>query len=71
MNPEPGPAQVGHHIGGIGAGEPNTIAFNDGDGVLVSGSGTAYVLITANSIHSNGELGIDLDQIKAGRGGAN
>ena len=47
-------------IGGIGAGEPNTIAFNDGDGVLVSGSGTAYVLITANSIHSNGELGIDL-----------
>ena len=58
-------------IGGVGPGEGNTIAFNDGAGVLVS---YAFAFITSNtirgnSIYSNGEgtipqgnstLGIDL-----------
>lgn len=49
-------------IGGVGSGEPNTIAFNGNDGVnLSSGTGNA---IRANSIRSNGTavatLGIDL-----------
>ena len=38
----------------------NTIAFNGGDGVAVFGQGSSGNLIMDNSIHSNGELGIDL-----------
>ena len=47
-------------IGGILAGEGNTIAFNGRDGVLVGGAATADVSISGNSMYSNGELGIDL-----------
>ena len=45
-------------IGSPGAG--NTIAFNSAVGVLVASSATG-VAIRANSIHSNGGIGIDLD----------
>ena len=48
----------GSEIGGTGAGAPNTVAFNGGAGVLVSG-GTGNA-IRANSIHDNAGLGIDL-----------
>lgn len=45
-------------IGGTAAGMGNTIAFNGGDGTFIStGTGNA---IRANSIYSNGDLGIDL-----------
>jgi titin len=44
-------------IGGPGAGEGNTIAFNNGNGVRVA-TGTSNA-IRGNSIHSNGGLGID------------
>ncbi len=45
-------------LGGTEAGKPNLIAFNGGDGVQVRfGTGNQVV---ANSIHSNGSLGIDL-----------
>ncbi len=45
-------------IGGTGSGDANTIAFNTTDGVLVaSGTGDA---ILANSIFSNGAIGISL-----------
>ncbi len=43
----------------IGATAPNTVAFNGGDGVVVtSGIGN---LLTGNSIYGNGALGIDLN----------
>lgn len=42
----------------VGAGISNEIAFNGGKGVLVTGG--AGNIITGNSIHSNGGLGIDL-----------
>ncbi|HLQ43453.1 MAG TPA: DUF4347 domain-containing protein, partial [Planctomycetaceae bacterium] len=45
-------------IGGINAGEGNTIAFNGGDGVYVAAS--TGVAILGNSIYSNTGLGIDL-----------
>ena len=38
----------------------NQIAFNGGPGVQVGGTTTDGVAITANSIHDNGALGIDL-----------
>jgi outer membrane lipoprotein-sorting protein len=45
-------------IGGSGAGEANTIAYNSGAGVAIeAGSGNA---ILANSIYANGGLGIEL-----------
>ena len=54
----------GNTIGGILAGEPNTIAFNGGAGVAVAvvtaGSTIAGTEIRGNSIHSNSGLGIDL-----------
>lgn len=46
-------------VGGTGAGEGNIIAFNDGDGVLVSNG--QQMAILGNSIHSNDGLGIELD----------
>jgi CSLREA domain-containing protein len=46
-------------IGGTGPGEANTIAFNTQNGVLATGG--LRNEISANSIHSNGGLGIDLD----------
>ena len=50
-------------IGGVNAGEANTIANNAVAGVAMSElSGTiARVRISGNSIHSNGTLGIDLE----------
>jgi IPT/TIG domain/S-layer homology domain len=50
---------AGSAIGGTNAGEGNTIAFNGSVGVLVSSS-TGWS-IRGNSIHSNGGLGIDLE----------
>src|SRR5207247_1581979 len=47
-------------IGGINAGEGNTIAFNGGIGISVSG-GPGAATILGNSIFSNGGLGIDLN----------
>ncbi|MEO1367786.1 MAG: CSLREA domain-containing protein [Acidobacteriota bacterium] len=44
-------------IGGTGASDGNTIAFNGADGILVNDSPTT---IQGNSIFSNGEQGIDL-----------
>lgn len=48
-------------IGGIVTGEANTIACNGRDGVFVSSTAGSGNLISGNSIHSNGELGIDLE----------
>ena len=45
-------------IGGVGAGEGNTIAYNAFVGVRVA-SGTGHS-VRGNSTHSNGSLGIDL-----------
>ena len=45
-------------IGGTGVGAGNLIAFNTGDGIAIA-SGTNNTL-RANSVHSNGGLGIDL-----------
>ncbi len=51
-------AAVNTTIGGILAGEGNTIANNAGDGInAIAGSGTS---IRGNQIFNNGELGIDL-----------
>ena len=47
------------NVGGVISGEANTIAFNGQNGVLVW-SGSQSVTIRGNSIHSNGEQGIDL-----------
>ncbi len=44
-------------IGGTSPGQENLIAFNGGDGVLVVAADSS---IRGNSIHSNGDLGIDL-----------
>jgi hypothetical protein len=51
---------VGVRIGGTATGAGNTIAFNGGDGVTIIGVAAARHTIRANSIHSNGGLGIDL-----------
>jgi CSLREA domain-containing protein len=47
-------------IGGVGAGQANSVANNGLDGVGVAGSSTS-VAIRGNSIYANGDLGIDLD----------
>jgi CSLREA domain-containing protein len=44
-------------IGGTNAGEGNTIAFNSGKGVAFTG--TTPVAVLGNSVHDNGDLGID------------
>ena len=50
-----------NRIGGTLTGQGNTIAFNAGNGVLVTGSPTANGnAIRRNAIYSNGLLGIDL-----------
>ncbi len=51
-------SSAGSAIGGINAGEANTIAFNAGIGIFVSSQ--ADWPIRGNSIHDNGGLGIDL-----------
>ncbi len=45
---------------GAASGQDNIIAFNRHEGVLVTDSGTTGNIITLNSIHDNGALGIDL-----------
>ncbi len=45
-------------IGGIAAGQGNTIGFNGRDGIYISGGSSISIL--GNSIYSNVELGIDL-----------
>jgi hypothetical protein len=47
-------------IGGLGAGEGNTIAFNGQAGVFITSSSTGWA-IRGNSIFSNGTVGIDLE----------
>lgn len=50
-----------NRIGGPVAGQGNTIAFNQGNGVLITGSPSATGnLVLRNSIFSNAGLGIDL-----------
>ena len=64
------------YVGGFTKGSPNTIAFNGGDGVLMTvfASGAERGYIAGNSIHSNGGLGIDFlddgvtEQRRYGRG---
>jgi RTX calcium-binding nonapeptide repeat (4 copies) len=52
---------AGTIVGGSQAGAANVIAFNSGAGIDVSsGAGLGNVFL-GNSIHSNGELGIDLN----------
>ena len=50
----------GNQIGGTAPGEGNRIAFNNGDGVRLSGTGTTGNFITHNAIFVNGDLGINL-----------
>jgi hypothetical protein len=50
---------LGHIVGGLGAGEGNVIAFNAGPGVSLTGIGFARIL--SNSIFLNGGLGIDIE----------
>ncbi len=47
-------------VGGAGAAEANTIAFNTFDGVVVIQEESIGNRILSNSIHSNGDIGIDL-----------
>jgi titin len=54
------PGPQANQIGGSPA-LANTIAFNRDDGVIVVGGTTTKNRIQANSIHSNGHLGIDLN----------
>lgn len=55
-------AYVGGPDPGIGVGDVNLIAFNDGPGISVASSGNVF---QNNSIHSNDGLGIDLAPIGA------
>ncbi len=50
---------TGTQVGGINPGEGNTIAFNVFPGVGLAGASTTATIV-GNSIHSNGQLGIDL-----------
>ena len=47
-------------IGGLQPGQANIIAFNAMDGIVID-PGSTGIRISRNSIHSNGELGIDLN----------
>lgn len=50
-------------IGGAGPGQGNVIAYSMGDAIAVNssaGTGPTGVTVSRNSIHSNGELGINL-----------
>ena len=49
-----------NRIGGDTAAAGNVIAFNGGNGVTVTATNTFGNTIRANSIHSNGGIGIDL-----------
>lgn len=47
-------------IGGLQPGQANIIAFNEIEGIVID-PGSTGIRISGNSIHSNGELGIDLN----------
>jgi hypothetical protein len=55
-------------VGGTAAGETNTIAYNGGDGVFITGLGSDRNRISGNAIFANGGLGIDLDPDGVGVG---
>ena len=50
-----------NRVGGTTTGSLNIIAFNTGDGIASSNTLTQNNSFIGNSIHSNGDLGIDLD----------
>lgn len=52
-------------VGGPSAGMGNLIAFNVGEGVRIESTAVG-VVVSGNSIHGNGGLGIDLVNISAG-----
>jgi len=59
-------------IGGTGTLEGNTIAFNGGDGIVMTSAGTDGNQVSGNSIFENDGLGIDLAPDGVGTGsGAN
>jgi CSLREA domain-containing protein len=49
-------------IGGTSSGAGNTIVFNNASGVLLGGDAGTGNASLSNSIHSNGDLGIDLGE---------
>ena len=53
-------SSTNHLIGGTGVGEGNVIAFNDLDGIAVSGSSATGNSFLGNQVYSNADLGIDL-----------
>jgi hypothetical protein len=50
-------SSANNFIGGSGAGEANTIAYNTFDGIYITGAGSNNNLITHNSIYSNNAAG--------------
>ena len=55
-----GSGTTGSQIGGIAAGDGNTIAFNGENGIMLRHHVGTNGAILGNSIHSNGALGINL-----------
>jgi hypothetical protein len=51
----------GNAIGGIAPGEPNLIAFNNYDGIMVAGSTPLDNRLRGNIYYNNGDLAIDLN----------
>ena len=51
-----------NQVGGQNAGEVNTIAFNDGDGISVHGGTAEGNTLRGNVIYSNDGLAIDLNE---------
>ena len=49
-----------NRVGGLNAGQGNTIQFNGGAGVMVAAAGAVQNEISGNGIYDNGGLGIDL-----------
>ena len=49
-----------HVIGGVNAGEGNTIAYNTGNGIQIESATSMGIAILGNSIFGNSGLGIDL-----------
>jgi parallel beta-helix repeat protein len=50
---------AGNTIGGLSAGQANTIALNGGGGIVVQGISATGNVIRANSIYSNASIGVD------------
>lgn len=51
----------GNRIGGLDAGEANTVANNGGTGILVIGNAATSNALLGNAVFDNANLGIDLD----------